>query len=180
MCGVRGNPGIVLLCAVVLCSAAVRARNLRASSPDRDHDGTFTATSEGVMSDRFIAGSYDPPVHDIVINGTAAEIRPSARPRDHDYPSYIPEAFSFDPTTWTQSPPAWPAGEQLLVDMILSPSTPDNTVGLRSDAALSSGSTAFDPLETTDVSAVVPVVGAVVLGMIWIGLVGWLHRRRGY
>jgi len=181
MCGARGNPGIVLLCAVVLCSAAVRAQNLQTSSPDRDHGSMLMATSEGVMSDLFIAGSSDPPIYDIVLSGAAAEVWPGARPRDHDYPSYIPEAFSFDPSTWTQSPAVLPPDEQLLVDMILSPSTPGTTVGLRSDATgLSSGSTAFDPLESTDVSAVVPVVGAVVLGMIWVGLVGWLHCRRAY
>lgn len=180
MCGPRGNPGIVLLCAVVLCSAAVRGQNPRASSPDQDYDGTLMATSEGVTSDLYIAAASDPPV-DIVLSGAAAEVRPGARRRDRDYPSYTLEAFSFDPSTWTQSPAVLPPSEQPFVDMILSPSTPGNTVGLRSDAAyLSSGSTTFDPLETTDVSAVVPVVGAVVLGMIWVGLVGWLHRRRTY
>lgn len=181
MCGASGNPGIILLCAVVLCSAAVRPQDVQASSPRWDHDSTLMATSEGVTSDFFISSSSDPTAHDIVLSGAAAETRPSVRARVYDYPLYILEAFSFDPSTWTQSPAELQASEQLLMDAILSPSTLRGAMGRRSDATcLSSVPTAFDLLESAEVSAVVPVVGAVVLGMIWVGLVGWLGWRRAH
>jgi hypothetical protein len=160
MCGARGSPEIVLWCALVVCSAAaVQAQDLSAW----DYGSALLAASERATSDSFMA--------------SAGEVRSNARPQDHDYPSYVLEAFSLDPTTWTQSP----AGEHLAVDMILSPSTSDNPVGLRRDETHpQSGSLAFDPLESTEVSAVVPVVGAIVLGMVWAGLIGWLHRRSAH
>jgi len=164
MCGARGSPGIVLLYALVVCgAAAVQAQDLSALPSGWDHGSAFPAASERVTSDSFMA--------------SAGEIRPTAHPQDHDYPSYVLEAFSLDPTTWTESP----AGEHLVVDMILSPTTAGNPVGLRRDETYpQSGSLAFDPLESTEVSAVVPVVGAIVLGMVWAGLIGWLHRRRAH
>jgi len=162
MCGARGSPVIVLWCALVVGgAAAVQAQDLSALPSGWDCNSALLAASERVTSDSFVAA--------------AGEVRSNARPQDHDYPSYVLEAFSLDPTTWTQSP----AGEHLVVDMILSPTTSGNPVGLRRDETHpQSGSLAFDPLESTEVSAVVPVVGAIVLGMVWAGLIGWLHRRR--
>ena len=135
MCGARGSPEIVLWCALVVCSAAaVQAQDLSALPSAWNCNSAFPAASERVTSDSFVAA--------------AGEVRPNARPQDHDYPSYVLEAFSLDPTTWTQSP----AGEHLAVDMILSPSAVGNPVGLRRDETHpQSGSLAFDPLESTEV-----------------------------
>lgn len=164
MCSARGSPGIVLFCVLIVCSAVtVQAQDLSASPSGWDPSSALPAASDRVTSDFSMAA--------------VTEVRPNARPQDHDYPSYVLEAFSLDPTTWTQSP----AGEQLLVDMILSPTTAGNAVGLRRDETYpQSGSLAFDPVESTEVSAVVPVVGAIVLGMVWAGLIGWLHRRSAH
>ncbi len=183
MCSVRGNSGLVLVCAMILCTtAAVRAQDLQVSPMSWDFGNVAVGSSEMVTFDLLAGWPTAVWVYVVSLHETPTPNPPYASPDDPLSPSWSLGAFSFNPATWPILPVEHPVGNHIYVDVIFTPPAPGDYQAYlfiqSNDSILPPGPHAFFPVQGTGVPAVVPAPGAGVLALLGLSAVGWLRRRR--
>jgi len=179
----RGSSRLVLLCSIVLCSAAVVcAQDLQVSPTGWDFGDVTVGNSEMVTFD-LLAGWPSPLwIYVIGLNGAPTLTGLDELDTDPYYGIWSLGAFSLNPLTFPIIPAEVPVGVHNYVDVTFTPPSPGSYNAwlyiFSNDSIDGPGMHAFLPLEGTGVPEVVPLPGAVLLGVIGMSCAGTLLRRR--